>query len=363
MELKHLDQLTSMTEIAADDTVVGIFNSDINIVKVSDIAEKVGDILIAERKVATPDSLVQASVNLDKFKQYIPLYAPEDGTALDITALEDGSYIVLSDEIEIAPFTCQSLGSEFEWDLPLAKGNTVTKSSTYLGIDYSDGEVYTFKRINAAENIWSGGELLTIDEIIDSTDKFYEPIIPSVNAAVSKNTENGIYRLNRSVRIPVSKKAGTTYPFEQGFLIKTSNNILILSDNVLLFTYDSENGWYNEPVDFSAPPGKQDKPEQIIFSDEAEITLRDNAEYLSDNEISLLRLVFPEGRFQCYLRFVTSSDTDPNIIFPDTAKFGEKVPEFGQGEEWEVDIKDGIVRCRKVISIETNDTNSEAVLV
>lgn len=70
MELKHLDQLTPVETIANDDAVVGIFNSDINIAKVEDIAEAAGNILIDGNKVATPESVVQAIVNAEDARQY-----------------------------------------------------------------------------------------------------------------------------------------------------------------------------------------------------------------------------------------------------------------------------------------------------
>ena len=70
MELKHLDQLTPVETIADDDVVVGIFNSDINVAKVEDIAEASGNILIAGNKVATPESVAQAIVNAEDARQY-----------------------------------------------------------------------------------------------------------------------------------------------------------------------------------------------------------------------------------------------------------------------------------------------------
>ena len=70
MELKHLDQLTPVETIADDDAIVGIFNSDINIAKVEDIAEAAGNILIDGNKVATPESVAQAIVNAEDARQY-----------------------------------------------------------------------------------------------------------------------------------------------------------------------------------------------------------------------------------------------------------------------------------------------------
>lgn len=70
MELKHLDQLTPVETIADDDAVVGIFNSDINIAKVEDIAAAAGNILIDRNKVATPESVAQAIVNAEDARQY-----------------------------------------------------------------------------------------------------------------------------------------------------------------------------------------------------------------------------------------------------------------------------------------------------
>ena len=70
MELKHLDQLTPVETIANDDAVVGIFNSDINIAKVEDIAKAAGNILIDGNKVATPESVAQAIVNAEDARQY-----------------------------------------------------------------------------------------------------------------------------------------------------------------------------------------------------------------------------------------------------------------------------------------------------
>lgn len=89
MEFKHLDQLTPVESIDGEDAVVGIFNSDINIAKVEDIAAAVGDILIEDNKVATPSSVAQAIVDAEDAKLTGTLSTPQS-----VLNLDPGIYVV-----------------------------------------------------------------------------------------------------------------------------------------------------------------------------------------------------------------------------------------------------------------------------
>lgn len=74
-----------------------------------------------------------------------------------------------------------------------------------------------------------------------------------------------------------------------------------------------------------------------------------NTEYKGSEAISSLSLYFPDTDFICSLFFTTAADGDINITFPEGTKFLGAEPVFGNGETWELNIKDGVVVGGKVI--------------
>lgn len=75
------------------------------------------------------------------------------------------------------------------------------------------------------------------------------------------------------------------------------------------------------------------------------ITLADNTEYrLTD--VSTLTLTYPTGSFEVWMRITTATEGAITITLPTSTYIGD-APSFGNGETWELSIKDGVVIAQK----------------
>lgn len=91
---------------------------------------------------------------------------------------------------------------------------------------------------------------------------------------------------------------------------------------------------------------KQDKPKLITSG--TNITLADNTEYrLAD--VSTLTIAYPSGNFEAWLRITTAASGVITITLPTSSYIGD-APTFGNGETWELSIKDGVVVAGKAVS-------------
>ena len=84
-----------------------------------------------------------------------------------------------------------------------------------------------------------------------------------------------------------------------------------------------------------------EKPKQVTSLSGTELTLADNTEYRLEN-VGQLILHYPEGSFECWLRLTFAEENEVGITFPFIRLIGD-YPSFGNGETWELSIKDGTV--------------------
>lgn len=88
------------------------------------------------------------------------------------------------------------------------------------------------------------------------------------------------------------------------------------------------------------------KPAQITTKSE-DITLADNTEYRLYG-VARLKLTYPEGNFECWMRLSFTDYTTITVTFPPTTKYIGIAPDFKEDETWELSIKDGVVIAQKV---------------
>lgn len=91
---------------------------------------------------------------------------------------------------------------------------------------------------------------------------------------------------------------------------------------------------------------KSDIPTVVEQTAPSSLTLADNTEYYLTN-VSDLDIAYPSGRFEAWIRLTTASSGTVTITLP-TSRYIGTVPAFGNGETWEISIKDGIVAAAKV---------------
>jgi len=78
-----------------------------------------------------------------------------------------------------------------------------------------------------------------------------------------------------------------------------------------------------------------------------EITLADNTEYRLEN-VTTLTLTYPTGNFECWLKLSFAASGSITVTLPTGTKYIGNAPSFGNGETWEMSIKDGVVIAQKV---------------
>ena len=99
----------------------------------------------------------------------------------------------------------------------------------------------------------------------------------------------------------------------------------------------------NTALDFSVV---SKKPSVLVRTAPTAITLADNTEYYLTN-VSDLSVTYPSGRFESWIRLTTATSGTVTIELP-TSQYIGTAPTFGNGETWEISIKDGVVAAAKV---------------
>lgn len=200
-----------------------------------------------------------------KLRDYTILTADE----YDIGDIADGTYLLKIDEgetltIDMGDYhyldnTSETLSLEFddtttgmvlevcaEYAVTLYGIRGINQYYWHDGIDDNDGTPY-----------WTGGSLLDIDTIASDLSTYYELKYQTKGNVNVDNLENGIYHPSSNtgqlgkIRVNVKGTVTSYSHLNCGYIIKTDNRLLLLTDKVLVFNYDSTNQWYEEPIDLS----------------------------------------------------------------------------------------------------------------
>ena len=94
--------------------------------------------------------------------------------------------------------------------------------------------------------------------------------------------------------------------------------------------------------------GKRDVQSIGTFSDAASIELPlGDSERRATEPISTMNIVLPEGSFESWIKFSTAASGAVTITLPENPVFIGAEPTFGNGETWEMSIKDGVIIAAK----------------
>ena len=86
---------------------------------------------------------------------------------------------------------------------------------------------------------------------------------------------------------------------------------------------------------------------QKISEGSSYITLADNTEYrLTD--VTTLTLTYPTGNFECWMRLTFAASGNITVTLPADTKYIGTVPDFKNGETWELSFKDKVLAAQKV---------------
>lgn len=91
---------------------------------------------------------------------------------------------------------------------------------------------------------------------------------------------------------------------------------------------------------------KSDKPSVITQSAPSAITLADNTEYYLTG-VAELTVGYPSGNFECWISLSTAASGTVTVTLP-TSQYIGSAPSFGNGETWEISVKNGVIAAAKV---------------
>lgn len=86
---------------------------------------------------------------------------------------------------------------------------------------------------------------------------------------------------------------------------------------------------------------------QVVYYPGSNVTLEDNTEYRLTN-VTTLNLTYPTGDFECWMRLSFVANGDATVTLPVDTKYLGAVPNFKNGETWELSFKDKILAAQKV---------------
>ena len=85
----------------------------------------------------------------------------------------------------------------------------------------------------------------------------------------------------------------------------------------------------------------------VITTATTSLALVDNTEYRLSN-VSQLTLSYPTGSFEVWMNIRCASTGTVSITLPSTTKYLGAAPTFGNGQNWEISIKDGVAICWRI---------------
>lgn len=89
------------------------------------------------------------------------------------------------------------------------------------------------------------------------------------------------------------------------------------------------------------------KPSQVEGVGVTSVTLADNTEYRY-RRVTNLTIKYPYKNFECWMHLAFADEGTITVTLPVDTKYIGPVPDFKNGERWELSIKDGIVIAGKV---------------
>ena len=85
----------------------------------------------------------------------------------------------------------------------------------------------------------------------------------------------------------------------------------------------------------------------VVYFPGSNVTLEDNTEYRLTN-VTTLNLTYPTGDFECWMRLSFAANGDATVTLPVDTKYLGAVPNFKNGETWELGFKDKVLAAQKV---------------
>ena len=86
---------------------------------------------------------------------------------------------------------------------------------------------------------------------------------------------------------------------------------------------------------------------QEVYYPGSNITLEDNTEYRLTN-VTTLNLTYPTDNFECWMRLSFAANGDATVTLPVDTKYLGAIPNFKNGETWELGFKDKVLAAQKV---------------
>lgn len=114
------------------------------------------------------------------------------------------------------------------------------------------------------------------------------------------------------------------------------------------------NSWLSIPIDIITTTNLAKycvpKATKSTFENNSIVNLQNNGEYRGTGISEVTFSFVQQDDFECYILLNTASSGDINITFPQNTLYIGEMPVFGNGETWEISIKDRILVAGKVNS-------------
>ena len=112
------------------------------------------------------------------------------------------------------------------------------------------------------------------------------------------------------------------------------------------------NNWLSLPIDIITPTNLAQycipKPTKNTFENNSIVNLENGGEYRGTGIAEVTFNFVQQDDFECYILLNTASSGTINITFPQNTLYIGEMPVFGNGETWEISIKDRILVAGKV---------------
>lgn len=161
----------------------------------------------------------------------------------------------------------------------------------------------------------------------------------------AKITASGILKGNGSGGVSAAV-AGTDYiaPSEKG----AANGVATLGNDSKVPGTQLPL-WNGGTTPGGTPVAYQIAPTVVTETAPTAITLADNTVYYM-TDVSSLTLTYPSsGHWECFIVMTTASSGTVTVTLPASSYIGD-APSFGNGETWEISIRDGVVVAGKAVA-------------
>lgn len=217
----------------------------------------------------------------------------------------------------------------------LKVGQQATLSFCTTAYDNTQSKYTDYIYLTNAKQTWVTGTTKTItQEMLDSSLYFY----------VGKDADGNVVEATIScIQLEIGDKATPYEPYSGVEHEMSTDGLVDITSVSPTMTVCTDTDGLLIDLEYNRDTTKTIAGSRVRFSNGDTITLVDNVTYYSEEEISDLTVLYPNGNFIGAIEFTTPTDGTINISLPANSKYIGEAISFGNDETWELNIKNGVV--------------------